>query len=404
MSKKLIALILLFILAFTACSAPQDDVTEPSAEEVPYQPLEPERAEETRGVWISYIEITDNCSSEEKLSSFMEGMLTDFERIGITDIFFHVRPFGDALYPSELFPTSSTITERQGDELSFDPLRVALDISSEYGMRLHAWINPYRASRDSDLDKLSDDNRAKIWYLEGTGDVNLIGGRYYFNPASERVRELITEGCSELMRRYPDLAGIHIDDYFYPENCGSFDNAEYKSYRESGGDMRLPQWRRENVNILVRELYKKVKSFGEDKLFTISPNGKIDTCMNELYADVELWAAEEGYCDMLLPQIYFGFENMSQPFERCLDGWTAICTSPKVRLVPALALYKCGEEDTHAGLTGRTEWIDNSDIIKRQVQCIEEKGLSGFALYSGTYVNFSESFYKKELDNLISVL
>ena len=82
MSKKLIALILLFILAFTACCAPQADVTEPSAEEVPYQPLEPERAEETRGVWISYIEITENCSSEEKLSSFMEGMLTDFERIG----------------------------------------------------------------------------------------------------------------------------------------------------------------------------------------------------------------------------------------------------------------------------------------------------------------------------------
>lgn len=404
MSKKLIALILFFILTFTACSAPQADVTEPTAEEVPYQPLEPERVEEFRGVWISYIELMGNCSSKEKLSAFMNDMLTDFERIGITDVFFHVRPFGDALYPSELFPSSSTITEKQGDELSFDPLRVALDLASEHGMSLHAWINPYRASRDSDLEKLSDDNRAKIWYLEGKGDVNLIGDRYYFNPASERARELITEGAAELMRKYPDLAGIHIDDYFYPENCGSFDSEDYTAYREGGGELNHSQWRRENVNILVRELYKKVKSFGEDKLFTISPNGKIDTCMNTLYADVRLWASEEGYCDMLLPQIYFGFNNLSQPFEYCLEGWITVTTNPKVRLIPALALYKCGKEDTHAGFTGSTEWVDNSDVIKRQVECIREKGLTGFALYSGSYVNFSESFYEKELDNLISVL
>lgn len=404
MSKKLIALILLFMLTFTACSKAEQDTTAPSVAEIPSQVTEPEEGSEFRGVWISYIEIMDNCGSEAEFSAFMNEMLTNFSRIGMTDIFFHVRPFGDALYPSELFPSSSTICAKQGDSLAFDPLRIALDLSVEYGVKLHAWVNPYRASRDSDLTKLSDDNRAKIWYLEGNGDVNLIGDRYYFNPASERARELITEGAAELMVKYPDLAGIHIDDYFYPENCGDFDSADYEKYCENGEAVLLDDWRRENVNLLVRELYKKVKSFGEDKLFTISPNGKIDTCINKLYADVELWAAQEGYCDMLLPQIYFGFENASQPFERCLDGWVSICTNPRIRLVPALALYKCGEEDVHAGLTGRTEWLDNSDIIKRQVQHIKEKGLAGFSLYSGSYVNFSESFYKKELDNLISVL
>ena len=119
---------------------------------------------------------------------------------------------------------------------------------------------------------------------------------------------------------------------------------------------------------------------------------------------MELWASQEGYCDILLPQIYFGFENESQPFEACLDSWVSLCEGSSVRVVPALALYKCGKEDAYAGEAGKNEWENNSDIIKRQVECIKEKGIDGFSLYSGSYVNFSESFYKKELDNLNSVL
>ncbi len=404
MLKKLTALILLFILTFTACSKPEAEEPLPSEEETTQQQTVPEKSEAFRGVWISYIELMGNCGTEADFISFMDGMLENFSCIGITDVFFHVRPFGDAVYPSELFPSSDTICENQGDQLPFDILRTAIDRTDAYGMKLHAWINPYRASRDEDITKLSDENKAKIWYLEGKGEVNLIGGRYYYNPASERVRELVCEGATELMKKYPDLAGIHIDDYFYPDGCGIFDSAEYESYRESGGDMSLSKWRRENVNLLVAELYRRVKSFGGDKLFTVSPGGKIDSCINEAYADVELWASQEGYCDILLPQIYFGFENGSQPFESCLDGWISLRTNQKVRLVPALALYKCGKEDVHAGIKGKQEWINNSDVIKRQVECIKEKGLDGFALYSGSYVNFSESFYKKELDNLNSVL
>ena len=403
MSRKLIILILTLLIGLTAC-AQTEEPSAPAEHKPSVQTPSGENKKDFIGVWISYIEITESCDSESEFISRMNEMFSDFSRIGVTDVFFHVRPFGDALYPSELFPSSSTVCESQGDELSFDLLSAALAVSEEYAMKLHAWINPYRASRDSDISKLSDDNRAKLWYLEGTGEVNLIGDRYYYNPASERVRELITEGAAELMRKYPDLAGIHIDDYFYPEGCGGFDDEDYRKYRESGGKMPRDDWRRENVNLLVRELYEKVKSFGEDKLFTVSPTGKVDTCINRLYADVELWASQEGYCDILLPQIYFGFENESQPFKECLDGWVSLCTNPSVRLVPALALYKCGTEDAYAGESGKDEWVRSSDVIKRQVEYIKEKGLTGFALYSGSYVNFSESFYEKELDNLNSVL
>ena len=53
---------------------------------------------------------------------------------------------------------------------------------------------------------------------------------------------------------------------------------------------------------------------------------------------------------------------------------------------------------------GRYTCSNVNDIIKRQVSEIKKEGLDGFSLYSGSYVNFSISFYEKELDNLTAVL
>ena len=404
MSKKLTALLLIFVFAFTACSGAGQEEP-PTTEPVTVQQSEPEEASAPFiGAWISYIEIKSASKDEQTFRAYLSSMLDNFSKVGITDIFFHVRPFADALYPSELFPSSAAVCENQGDELSFDFLSVALSLANERGMRLHAWINPYRVSSDTDINKLAVTGKARQWYSEGEGRVVRAGSKLWFNPADEEVQRLITDGVKELLDLYPGLSGVHIDDYFYPSEWQNEDKELYGEYTASGGRLSLEQWRREKVTSLVASLYRTVKQYGENKLFSISPSGKADECMDVSYADVELWCSEEGYCDMILPQLYFGFENESRPFSECLSQWMNICRSDKVRLIPALALYKCGSEDAYAGEGGRNEWIDNSDIIKRQVLEIKSAGLEGFSLYSGSYVNFSISFYEKELDNLTTVL
>ncbi len=405
MRFRLTALIICITLLFSACGAvPQNGENNTTAENLTenYTPIKDESTL-MRGVWISYIEIMKKSGSKDEYCSFMKEMFENFSKVGITDVFFHVRPFGDAVYPSALFPSSSTVCEKQGDELPFDFLSVTLGIAQSYGMRLHAWINPYRASKSADITALSENNQAKKWLTEDKGNVFLVNDRYYFNPARKEVRDLITDGVRELMEKYPALGGIHIDDYFYPEGIATEDKTDYDAYVSSGGEGDISSWRRENVNMLLREIYSAVKQYGEDKLFSVSPNGKAEVCINDHYADVALWCREEGYCDVILPQIYFGFENESHPFDECLSEWVSLCEGSKVKLVPALALYKCGAEDSFAG-SGCFEWQKNGDIISRQVMLIKEKGLDGFSLYSGSYINFSESVYRKELDNLISVL
>ena len=90
---------------------------------------------------------------------------------------------------------------------------------------------------------------------------------------------------------------------------------------------------------------------------------------------------------MIIPQLYFGFENETMPFEKTLDKWCDLCEGSSVRLAVGLALYKIGKEDEFAG-AGKYEWLKNSDIISRQIEMLKEKEVSGYALFSASYLKF----------------
>ena len=342
--------------------------------------------------WLTYGElgVTDNLREKADYEAYIDVLFKNMKEIGVTDCFVQVRPFADAMYESELFPLSIYAEKAE----NFDPFETVIATAEKHKIAVHAWINPYRISGG----ELSEDS---VYYEEYKDDIIALPTGTYFNPASLKVQKLILSGVGELMTKY-SIKGIHIDDYFYPETIENEDKKQYEEYKKDGGKKTLSDWRRENVNSLLSAMYLRVKSYGEEKIFSVSPCGNTEKNYSQLYADVELWC-KGGYCDIVLPQIYFGFENETMPFERCLDEWIGITDSEKVKLMPGLALYKCGKEDGFAG-KGKNEWQENSDIILRQVKLIKEKGCQGFALYSASYINFSETFTKKELNNLKSVL
>ncbi len=351
--------------------------------------------------WLSYIELSliSGRNTKESYTAYIDGIFDNMKQVGITDVFVQVRPFADAFYPSNIFPSSAYVASEQGGPMPFDVFGLITERAKMKNLSVHAWINPYRVSHSNDIEALSENNPARKMYKEGINeDVAVTEKGIYFNPASEKVRKLVADGARELLEKY-DIKGIHIDDYFYFENCGDFDDRQYQIYTSLGGNLDLASWRRENVSVLLSTLYSAVKGFGEDKIFSVSPAGDIAKCYNENYADVYLWCREEGYCDMIIPQIYFGFENEKLPFNRCLEDWMALCVGRKVKLTIGLALYKAGQEDTYA-LSGKNEWINNSNIIARQVQALKEKNCHGYALYSGTYIDFNEKSFAEELNNL----
>ena len=133
-----------------------------------------------------------------------------------------VRPFSDALYESSYYPYSHIISGAQGKNPGYDPLKYMCAYSHKLGLKIHAWINPYRVRSTSDL-KLSANNPYKNNKNLG---VKVDDGIYY-NPALSGVRKLIENGIKEIINNY-DVDGIQFDDYFYPTSKKSFDEEQYK--------------------------------------------------------------------------------------------------------------------------------------------------------------------------------
>lgn len=336
---------------------------------------------EIKGIWISYIELSELMQGQSE-SGFRSNIAEVFDNcveLGINTVYVHVRSHSDAYYKSELFPWSKYATGTLGSDPGYDPLAVMLREAHDRGLSFQAWINPLRACSTSQIGSYGSYPVYTFATAAGMAgkyavDVN---GTYYLNPAYEQVTELIAAGAAEILANY-NVDGLHIDDYFYPTTDASFDSSAFSASSASS----LSDFRFANCDRMVSELYSAVKKTNPTAVFSVSVQGRIENNYTQLYADVRKWCTSSGYLDVIIPQIYYGFENSSAPYKATLDEWEALAVRGGIPLVAGLSVSKVGCEDTWAG-SGKYEWINNSDIISRQLAAAKEcRSYGGFALYS----------------------
>ena len=337
---------------------------------------------EVRGVWISFLEF-DHLLRGRTQAEFTANIRKVYDNIaayGLNTVIVQVRPFGDALYPSDYFPWSQFAAGTEGVNPGFDPLAIMVDEAHARGMRFEAWINPYRIRASGSTVPLSENNPALRWINEGHPGVIRYNGIISYNPADSQARALIVNGVREIVRNY-SVDAIHIDDYFYPTTSPEFDAASFQAYLARGGTRDLGDWRRNNVETLMREMYAAIKAEDPNVLFGISPQSRIDYNFDNLYLDIARIAQNPGYTDYIMPQIYFGFQHATQPFQQSLNDWAAIVNPDYVTLYIGLAAYKSGLDDAWAG-AGRSEWINNTNLLARKVEASRgAEGYAGFVLF-----------------------
>ncbi len=351
--------------------------------------------DEMRGVWITYIDLNleDNKRSEKDFTSKFSEIAQNCKKSGFNTLIVQVRPFCDALYKSNYFPSSHIITGTQGEKLEYDPLEIMCNICKENDLKIHAWVNPYRVKTKETPKILSDDNP----YIKNNDLAVETENGIFLNPALQEVRDLITNGVCEIAENY-NVDGIQFDDYFYPTEDENFDKDEYEKYKNSVEDpMDLSEWRKANVNILVAQCYMALHKIDNDIEFGISPQGNISN--NEgLSADVKTWCKEVGYIDYICPQIYFSLENPALEFEEALNDWLDIEYSGFCDLYIGLAGYKAGSDESDSGT-----WKDKNDILKKEIEIIRQNSkIRGFMLYA--YDSLINEQSKKEIENVISIL
>ncbi len=355
---------------------------------------------EQKGIWISYLEYSSammNKSSKAFRSTIGE-YFDNVKALSFNTVYVQVRAFGDAYYRSELFPTGDRYNGTIGAKLSYDPLEIMVEEAHSRNLSVHAWINPMRLMTDSQLKSLSDSYTIKKWYNDSEKCGKYIvksDGRWYLNPAYPEVEKLISDGISEIVSGY-DVDGIQIDDYFYPTTAASFDSTAYNA---SGTAKSLSSWRTDNINDMVKRMNKTVHSANPSVLFGISPQGSVDNNYDTLYADVKTWCRSTDYCDYILPQVYFGFDNAALPYEDTIALWSSMTSSGNVKLVIGLAGYKIGAADAYAGTSGKNEWINNSDIISRQMKAAKKLGnYGGVAIFRYGSIFEPESSVAKQVN------
>jgi uncharacterized lipoprotein YddW (UPF0748 family) len=352
---------------------------------------------EVRAVWISCYEIEGRLRAEDEATfeDKARELLDELEERGINRVVFHVRSHADAFYPSKIFPWSKYISGEQGKALDYDPLRIMINETHARGMTFEAWINPYRVKLgSSSLDGLSENNPAMRWLKQNSRKVRRYddnGAGVVFNPAYSAVRTLVVNGVKEIVKKY-DIDAVSFDDYFYPTASPDFDAYEYDKYAKSVGEnnskLSLARWRRKNVNILIRRVYKAIKKIKPDVKFGISPSGNRQRNRDEIFIDTQKWCSTGGYIDFICPQIYFGFTNEQCPFERTLKEWVDDIKIDGVDLFVGLAAYKVGNEKNTGG-TEKIEWVnDGVNTLKKQI-----KQIRGNPKCKGFYVFSLESLW-----------
>jgi len=304
---------------------------------------------ELRGAWISSVHNINFPSrqglSEQEQKNQAIRLLDAAKSAGLNAVILQVRPESDALYPSQLEPWSRYLTGKQGVSPGYDPLAFFIAEGRKRGIEVHAWINPYRAATNASHSRTSNHiSRRFPQYAYRIGNI------LWMDPGAPEVRRHINAVVRDLVTRY-DIAGIHLDDYFYPYPTpkGGLPNfPDDTTHRASGTNLSKPDWRRQNVNTLIRELGQTVRSTRPGVQFGVSPFGiytkgspanvkaGVDQ-YNQLFADPVTWM-RQGWVDYLAPQLYWK-EGGPQSFSSLLRWWRSPAANPRgIPIVPGIAV------------------------------------------------------------------
>lgn len=358
---------------------------------------------EFRGVWIASV---DNIDWPPKGMMNPDSQRTEFIRQldlhklnGMNAVIVQVRPAADAFYPSPFEPWSQWLTGIQGQPPSpyYDPLQFMISETHKRGMEFHAWCNPYRADFKIGASSIAPNHVTKIhpeWFLD-------YGGKKYFDPASRQVQKFVVKVIADIVHRY-DVDAIHMDDYFYPYRIAGKEFPDDESYKRSKSKLNKEDWRRSNVDTIMKMLSIAIKKEKPWVQFGISPfsvwrNKDKDprgsdskagqTNYDDLYADILLWLKEK-WVDYVAPQLYLEIGHDKIDYVKMLDWWSK--NSYGRNLYIGMGIYRSGSN---------TAWKDPNELPNQIKLLRQTPNVQGSIYFSSKSFNNNPNGWNDSLRN-----
>ena len=292
---------------------------------------------EFRAAWIATVANIDwplaGSFDPDSQQTHMIMLLDSLQKLNFNAVIFQIRPTADAFYQSDLEPWSRFLTGKQGVEPNpfYDPLAFVIHEAHKRFIDVHVWLNPYRLLNADDLNLLSPNH---LFFKKPELFVKY-GNQYYFNPCLPETRQFLYKVVSDIVSRY-DVDAVHFDDYFYPYRIAGKEFPDAKFFQQSTEFKNIGDWRRNNVNIVIKNLSDTIKSIKPWVEFGISPfgvwrNDNVDpmgskttagqTNYDDLYADVLLWL-KNGWIDYVVPQLYWEIGKKAADYRELAKWWS----------------------------------------------------------------------------------
>lgn len=360
---------------------------------------------EMRTVWIATVSNIDwpqtrgtGTATINKQKKQLTDLLDGFVKANMNSVCLQVRPMADALYKSSYEPWSSYLTGTRGKDPGWDPLAFAVEECHKRGLEINAWVNPYRFSNSSgnDCTTAIDQN------LKKSGILMQVGNRIVFNPALKASRDHLLKVCKEMIQNY-DIDGIIFDDYFYPGGGTPEDSSapDYQLYTQSNSGMSIGDWRRANVNQMVKDMWDMVQATKPYVKFSIGPAGVAgqratsatkhgvvpvdeycrasDWQYKTIYSDPLAWL-EEGTIDYISPQLYWKTTHVTNPFGPLTNWWSYIAEHFGRHHYASHNIYFMAETNTKA------DWDEILQQIRYSRQ-YNRQNAPGVNFYSAKYID-----------------
>ena len=298
---------------------------------------EPKR--EFRSAWIATVWCLDwpsQGAGATRQKQQMDRLLDSLQINRFNAVNFQVRSMCDAMYQSSIEPWSSYLTGTRGQDPGFDPLQYVVEGCHKRGMECHAWVNPYRWSTGTDW------NTAYDRQLKEEGWLLTYGSTIILDPGQQRTIDRIVAVCKEIITNY-DVDGILYDDYFYPSGIPADATAQdYPEWQASGTSLSFGDWRRDNVNRMVKAVYDMIQETRPEVRYGVSPAGVaasssavagkhgVEPCptgsdwqYNSIFSDPLAWYESQSI-DYMSPQVYWPFGHSTNDYGLITEWWGKI--------------------------------------------------------------------------------
>lgn len=326
---------------------------------------------EMRAVWLTTAYGLDWPKTKADTPNGIRRQKEELERIldrlvgdGYNTVFFQARLSGSVNYFSKE-PFNRVFTS-DGTRPAYDPLTFAVEACHRRGLAIHAWLVTYPlASSKGQLHPIARQNPS--WAIVHQGSRHL-------DPGLPEVRSYIAGLSADIARRY-NVDGVHFDYFRYPEEASRFnDNRSYMLY---GLSMDKASWRRNNLNLQLKEIQDSVYRVRPEVQISVAPLGKLRmiedlgrphgwTAYDDVYQDVETWA-KRGLVDFVVPMMYYK-DLLYEPF---LKDWQER-VGRHIMVVPGLAPYRVDPSEKYP-------W--SPEVIAEQIRLARRYKAGGVSMF-----------------------